>query len=305
MSVVTIERTEALTHHERFNVLQRILHGTLMVAFLGLAATGMPLRFNQARWSIDFAAAIGGFDAILVLHKLLAVLLTLTFIVHLGYVSWMAFIKRKKGIFRGPTSMVPQLSDVRQLITHFKWFVGRGERPAFGRFTYWEKFDYLAVFWGMFAIGITGYVMWFSEAAARILPGWAFNVSLLIHSEEALLAVWYIFAIHFFNSHLRPGKFPMDTVIFTGRESLHELAVDRPSEYSRLVDAGVLEKAAVPPPPRWLKNFGHIIGTTAIVIGFALFGFTVYAFVTEGNATEVVVPADRVLVGPSITPGGP
>src|SRR3990172_12722547 len=129
MSVVTIERTEALTHHERFNLLQRILHGTLMVTFLGLAATGMPLRFNTAQWSINFAAAIGGFDAILVLHKTLAVTLTLSFIVHLGYVARMAFVKRTKGVFRGPTSMVPQLADIREMVRHFKWFVGRGERP--------------------------------------------------------------------------------------------------------------------------------------------------------------------------------
>ena len=27
--------------------------------------------------------------------------------------------------------------------------LGRGERPQYGRWTYWEKFDYLAVFWGV------------------------------------------------------------------------------------------------------------------------------------------------------------
>lgn len=285
MSVVTVERTETLSHHQRFNLFQRILHGVLMGTFLGLAASGMPLRFNQAGWAADFAAAVGGFDAILFIHKTLAVLMTVAFIVHLGYVAWMAFVKRRKGVFTGETSMVPQLRDVREMIAHFKWFLGRGERPSFGRFTYWEKFDYLAVFWGMFAIGLTGYVMWFSEAAARVLPGWAFNVSLLIHSEEALLAVWYIFAIHFFNAHLRPGKFPMDLVIFTGRESLREMAVDRPSEYERIVESGGLESAATTAPPRWLRNFGRLVGTTAVVIGFALFALTVYAFATEVEET--------------------
>ena len=290
MSVVTVERTETLSHHQRFNLLQRILHGVLMGTFLGLAATGMPLRFNQAGWSVEFAAAVGGFDAILFLHKTFAVLMTLAFAVHLGYVVWLAFVKRTKGVVTGETSMVPQLRDVREMVAHFKWFLGRGERPGFGRYTYWEKFDYLAVFWGMFAIGFTGYVMWFSETAARLLPGWALNVSLLIHSEEALLAVWYIFAIHFFNAHLRPGKFPMDLVIFTGRESLREMAIDRPSEYSRVLETGDLEEVAKPEPPRWLKNFGRLVGTTAVAIGFALFALTVYAFATETE--ETVAPDD-------------
>ena len=29
-----------------------------------------------------------------------------------------------------------------------KWFIGKGPRPQYGRWTYWEKFDYFAVFWG-------------------------------------------------------------------------------------------------------------------------------------------------------------
>lgn len=28
----------------------------------------------------------------------------------------------------------------------FKWFVGKGPRPIFERWTYYEKFDYWAVF---------------------------------------------------------------------------------------------------------------------------------------------------------------
>ena len=48
------------------------------------------------------------------------------------------------------------------------------------------------------------------------MPGWVFTVALLVHGEEALLAVGFIFTIHFFNGHFRPEKFPIDTVIFTG-----------------------------------------------------------------------------------------
>ena len=115
-----------------------------------------------------------------------------------------------------------------------KWFCGLGPRPQFDRFTYWEKFDYWAVFWGMFIIGGSGLLLWFPMFFSTFLPGWVFNVATLVHGEEALLAVVFIFTIHFFNGHLRPEKFPMDTVIFTGRMSDDELRHERPVEYARL-----------------------------------------------------------------------
>ena len=95
-----------------------------------------------------------------------------------------------------------------------KWFVGKGPRPNYGRWTYWEKFDYLAVFWGVAIIGFSGLVLWFPVFFTKFFPGWVINVSQIIHSDEALLAVGFIFTVHFFNTHFRPEAFPMDTVIF-------------------------------------------------------------------------------------------
>ena len=83
-----------------------------------------------------------------------------------------------------------------------------------------------------------GLILWVPKFWARFLPGDLFNVALLVHGEEALLAVVFIFTIHFFNGHLRPEKFPMDTVIFTGVLPLEELKHERPAEYERLVRGG-------------------------------------------------------------------
>ena len=113
--------------------------------------------------------------------------------------------------------MVANWKDVQDLVGHLRWFVGLGPKPKFDRFAYWEKFDYWAVFWGMIVIGFSGYAMWFAPFFARFLPGWALNAVLVVHGEEALLAILFIFSIHFVNTHLRPGSFPMDMVIFTGQ----------------------------------------------------------------------------------------
>ena len=131
-------------------------------------------------------------------------------------------MNREKGIFWGATSMVANWKDVKDIFAHFRWFLGLGPKPKFERYAYWEKFDYWAVFWGMMVIGFSGYAMWFAPFFAHFLPGWALNAVLVIHSEEGLLAILFIFSIHFVNTHLRPGSFPMDMVIFTGVESEEE-----------------------------------------------------------------------------------
>lgn len=265
-------------YYLRFRLFHRLLHGLLMASFLGLAATGMPLRFNQTGWAIQLTDAVGGFRTIRFFHLTFAVLLSLSFFVHLGWILRLAFVKKEPGIFWGPSSLVPQPNDFRDLYQHFRWFLGMGPKPQFERFTYWEKFDYWAVFWGMAIIGISGYMMWLSSFFGKFLPGWIFNIALLIHADEALLAVWFIFAIHFFNSHLRPENFPMDLVIFTGRLSLEELQEKHPGEWERLTSKGELATTQADPPAPWLITFGEVIGFTVIAIGFLLLGLTLLAF---------------------------
>lgn len=271
----------AQRYYLRIHLYHRLLHGLLMASFLGLAATGMPLRFSESAWAAGVANAMGGFGAILFFHKTFAFLLTLCFSLHIASIFYLAFIKGEVGVFWGSASMVPQPRDFVEMFRHFRWFFGMGPKPQFGRFTYWEKFDYWAVFWGMAIIGITGYVMWFSSFFGSFLPGWLFNITLLIHADEALLAVWFIFSIHFFNSHFRPEKFPMDLVIFTGRLSERELQKERPAEYQELLEEGSLESIRTDSPPLWLRNFGRIIGFSVVVTGFLLFGLTLLAFLRE------------------------
>lgn len=262
----------------RFSLGQRYLHGVLMATFIGLALTGMTLRFSHAVWAATFARAVGGFSAILFLHKFCAVVLTLAFLIHVGDIAYGGLVKGQRSVFWGPNSMVPQLKDLKDLYQHFRWFLWLGPRPKFDRFAYWEKFDYWAVFWGMAIIGISGYTMWFAPFFARFFPGSWLNIALLVHGEEALLAAWFIFAIHFFNTHLRPGSFPMDLVIFTGRETERELKERHPLEYQRLLEEGQLQAAQTREPQQWLKILGRVVGIVVISSGFVLFILTLAAF---------------------------
>ncbi len=147
-------------------------------------------------------------------------------------------MNREKGIFWGPTSMVANWKDVKDLFGHMRWFLGTGPKPQFERYAYWEKFDYWAVFWGMIVIGFSGYAMWFAPFFAHFLPGWALNAVLVIHSEEGLLAILFIFSIHFVNTHLRPGQLSDGHGDLHRRGERRRVRAQAAVEYERLARQG-------------------------------------------------------------------
>jgi cytochrome b subunit of formate dehydrogenase len=261
----------------RFDRATRWLHVVIMVTFLGLSATGMPLLFSEAPWARLLARLFGGFHGAGLVHRFFGAALLAAVAWHIANVLHRAFVRGEKGLFWGPTSMVPQPRDIADLYGQMKWFLGLGPRPRFEHFAYWEKFDYMAVLWGTALMGAAGLVLWFPVAASRVLPGWMFNLALFVHGAEASLAIGFIFVVHFFNGHLRPGKFPMDLVIFTGSVAAEELRVERPGEYARLQRTGALETLSVPAPDPVLVSRGRIVGALGLTLGLALVALILYA----------------------------
>jgi len=70
--------------------------------------------------------------------------------------------------------------------------------------------------------------------------------------------------------HLRPEKFPMDPVIFTGRLEEGDFRRDHPEEYERLRADGRLEARRADPPPLWLRNFSLVVGLSSLAVGLTL-----------------------------------
>jgi thiosulfate reductase cytochrome b subunit len=253
----------------------------MIVSFMGLALTGLTLKFSYTGWAVVLSRLFGGFETAGFLHRAAAVVMVGVFVAHVT-----DLVRRKrseygtwKATLFGPDTMLPTKRDLADFIGNMKWFLGLGARPRYGRWTYWEKFDYFAVFWGIAVIGSTGFTLWFSEFFTLFLPGWVINVATIIHSDEALLATGFIFTIHFFNTHLRPEKFPMDTVIFTGRMSVDELREDKPDEYEALIRSGELERYLVEPYPPVVIRTIRIFAWTALAVGFGTVVWIVYAMV--------------------------
>ncbi len=267
---------------QRFTRLERTLHALLIVSFIALAITGMTLKFSYTSWAAFVSRRLGGFETAGFIHRSAATLMFSIFVVHLIDLNR----KRReasggswKALLFGPDTMLFTRRDAHEFVASLKWFVGLGSRPRYGRWTYWEKFDYFAVFWGIFVIGSTGLILWFPELFTRILPGPFINVATIVHSDEALLATGFIFTIHFFNTHLRPEKFPMDTVVFTGRMPVAEFKRDKPDEYDRLVAAGRLDAFLVEAYQPVVIRTIRIFAWTALGIGMLLVLLIIYAMI--------------------------
>jgi len=267
---------------QRFPRYHRVTHILVILSFMTLVLTGMTLKFAYTEWAQWVAAYVfGGFESAGTWHRFAAVVTFVYFAMHL----WHVFRERRRQGKRwrdylfGPESLVPNKRDAREFWATVRWFLGRGERPRYGRWTYWEKFDYLAVFWGVAVIGLSGLILWFPETFTHVLPGWAVNVATIIHSDEALLAAGFIFTIHFFNTHFRADKFPMDPVIFTGRVRLDEFQHERPREYEQLVEAGELDAHLTDAPAPTSVRLAHVFGLLALTVGLVLVGLIVYSMV--------------------------
>lgn len=255
---------------QRFNKVDRINHAFVIVSFFGLTLTGLPLLYADKGWAKSLIAGLGGVWAAGMLHRFFAIILIGNFVVHF---FGLANRVRKYGLREllfGPTTMLPRKKDFADCAGMWKWFFAGGKKPKFDRWTYWEKFDYLAEVGGSLIIVVSGLMLWFPEGFARVMPGWMFNVATVVHGYEALLAIGFIFTIHFFNAHLRLEKFPVDDVMFTGRLPEAELAHERGAEYERLVATGEIEKLRVAPPPPLYRRIAVIAGMLAMAIGTTL-----------------------------------
>jgi cytochrome b subunit of formate dehydrogenase len=275
--------------YRRFRPLHIGLHLFVVTSFLALALTGLPLKFNNTSWGKTLMDYLGGVSSAGMIHRFAAIITFGYFIVTLVMSIRFLFSKKhsKESIFKrlfGPDSLFINRKDLRDIKAMFRWFFFRGPKPSFDRWTYWEKFDFLAVFWGVAIIGSSGLILWFPEFFGYILPGWIFNMATIIHSDEALLAVGFIFTVHFFNTHLRAEKFPMDFVIFNGQVTEEEMIHERGEQWDRYQKQGITDKFEVKKPGSltW-EIILRLFGLVALLTGSILALLILYSIISIGG----------------------
>ena len=255
---------------KRFGAVDRLYHLFLMLTFLIQSATGFSRLFFTTSWGQTVGNLFGGYERSLTIHKWVGVVMMVGFVIHtvhlLTRVNWRNL---PQSIF-GPDSLVPNLHDAHHLRQRIRWFFGLGSPPKFDRWTYWEKFDYWAVYWGLPLLAVTGLMTMYPLITSRFLPGWALNIAVLLHRAEAVLAASYIFIVHFFIGHLRPTSFPMNEAMFSGSISLEEAMEERPAWVERLKQEGKFELVDSNQPVRWFRVVYYVFGYSAVIFGVYL-----------------------------------
>jgi cytochrome b subunit of formate dehydrogenase len=211
----------------RFTVNQRIQHAAMIILFIVLAVTGLPLKYADSEISQAMVQAMGGWEMRAFIHHISGFALGFLGLYHV--IMYLLVDRSKKKI-------LPVKKDFKDFWQHMKSLFGKAERPKYGRFSWKEKFDYWAAFWGMCLMGVTGFVMMYPDLAADIFGsyGWV-EVAWIAHSEEALLAIMAIAVWHMWNVHFNPKFFPMNKTWITGKLSEKEMIDEHPLEYDEII----------------------------------------------------------------------
>lgn len=219
--------------YQRFDLHQRIQHIGMFSSFFILAITGLPIKFEQNQVSQSVVSMFGGFDNLFYVHLFGAIIMLAVSVYHVLYLVINPLITQKMS-----WSTLPRFKDFSDLFQDLQHLLGlRKDRPRFDRYSYKEKFDYWAVFWGMAIMGGSGLLMWFPGFFTQYMPRWVIDSARYAHTDEAILAISAIFIWHFYNVHFSSRVFPMSHVWYLGTLTRLEMEEEHPLELERLESA--------------------------------------------------------------------
>jgi len=220
--------------YQRFSLQSRIQHMMLGGSVTALILTGIPLwclaRPEFMWWTQNSMQDQGFIEIVRIVHKIASVLMIVVCVYHLLY---LAFSREGRREF---IEFLPWPKDFVDVTHNCLYFLGiRKERPRFGRYTYYEKFDYWAVYWGCVIMIGSGMTLWYTDLSVKYLPWFTYDLAALVHADEAILATLAICVWHFYNVHYNPARFPGTLLWWHGKMSLEELKEDHPLEYEEVM----------------------------------------------------------------------
>lgn len=277
------------TRFIRFALSQRIEHAVLLISFTTLAVTGLPQKFATSPSGELVLRLLGGIETARLIHRTAATVLLLESIYHLVAVLYRVVVRRVSW------SMLPIPEDFKNLFQDFLFYLGQRKRKArYGRYSYAEKVEYLAVVWGTLIMAITGFMMWNPIATTRLLPGEIVPAAKAAHGGEALLAVLAIILWHFYHVHVRHFNKSM----FTGELTREEMEQEHPAELAQIDSGRTREEASPEVIRRRERAFIPASVALSLLLGFGLFKFITF----EETAIKTVPPAESAPVFVPQTP---
>ncbi len=274
--------------YSRFTSAQRMEHIILLVAFTGLALTGLPQKFAAESWAKTMIGALGGIESIRIIHHFLATILMAEAIFHGGVISYKLYVLGRRA------TMIPGIKDARDVIQWIGFNLGIAKQhPHLPRYNFGEKAEYLAVVWGTIMMAVTGFMMWNPITTTKLLPGTVIPAARAAHGAEAVLAVLSIIIWHMYNVHLKR----FNKAMWTGKLSSEEMEEEHAGELDAL-QRGEIER--VPPPEIIAKRRSRFI-PYAIVMTLLLTAGLIWFISFEDTAITTVPRQDVVVYQPEVT----
>jgi len=216
--------------YRRFGPFFRIQHGLLFTSVIVAVITGLPMKYPDAWLSQATVFLLGGVRMRAWLHHAagltMAALAALHAVYYVGVDRRIPFYKR---------AVLPRLQDLRDLVQHQRYNLGlRADLPRMGRYTWFEKFDYIGVTWGLLVMTLTGLPMLFMNQALHLIPLSWLQTLWAAHSEEAMLATLFLLVIHMYHVHFSPERFPMSLTWWHGRVTREDMEKYHPLELEDL-----------------------------------------------------------------------
>jgi cytochrome b subunit of formate dehydrogenase len=273
----------------RFDISQRLEHFSLLVSFTTLAVTGLPQKYASSEISLTILRLLGGIEQTRKIHHVAAAILLIVSIFHILSLLYRMFVLRSK------LSMMPWIDDFKHLLHDIGYYLGiRTQKAYYGRYSYAEKVEYLAVVWGTIIMALTGFMMWNPISTARLLPGEAIPAAKVAHGFEAVLAVLAIILWHFYHVHIKH----LNKSIFTGKTTREDMEHEHPAELAQ-IEAGDVAPSI---PTHVLRKRQGIYFPVAFALT-AVFGISFIKFLTiEETAITTIPLAEKAQIFVPVTP---
>jgi len=277
---------------ERFPLIRRIEHLTMLLSFTILGTTGLPQKYPDSGISIAFIKLLGGIEGLRSIHHVAAIVMMLGTIWHLLYFGYISYVRRER------LSMLPSLQDAKDGLQAVLYNVGFTKTPPqMGRYTFEEKMEYWAFVWGTIVMVVTGFMMWNPISTVKFLPGEFVPAAKAAHGGEAVLAVLAIIIWHMYGVHIKRFNKSM----FTGQMSEEDMLHEHPLELAD-IKAGLTNR---PIDPAILRKRQRIYFPVAATLAILMLG-GVYGFVnaedTALKTTERQIPTIEIYVPQTATP---
>ncbi len=279
-------REEKKEKYLRFSIPQRIEHIIFLVSFSILGFTGLAQKFADSPWGLAILNGLGGIERTRQIHHFSAAVMMVISVYHVIEVLYKVYVERT------PWTMLPFIQDFQHVIQDILYNLGFRERRAYyGRYSYAEKAEYLALVWGTVIMGLTGFVMWNPITTTRYLPGQIIPAAKAAHGAEAILAVLAIILWHFYHVHLRHFNKSM----FIGTLTKEEMEHEHPAELAEFEAGGIGEPIAPSLIRKRQRVFFPFAGVLTIVLGFGIIKFltvetTALTTIPQGETAAVYVP---------------